>query len=781
MGEKRRSMADPALAHKGGLGLRPCTAAGASIVLSFLLGQFSLAQPLLPQDLEHIVSMNTQSLQRLQTAVGTLDSSVWWKVGNRGTLSYTVRCSFSIDGKKIREEKACIRDDSIPRRIVTSEPNEVAIRWVQAPSESLEMQVILPEACFGWAVESGRVGILPGNPDGPYGGDVRSQFFSQMPPGGKGRLGDIVSSLAKDGRLPTITDDLWDGVECKRLEWGFGPADPGTLRRIWVAPSKGYMVVADQMLIKGQPSQEYSAKLREYQDGVFWFEQAEEKHWDQNGLYERTSTQITSLRVNVSVDPAVFTMKGLGIPIGFMIDDDLLHKRYRYGDVIDLPDGYPKAIWGGSGQTSWVSDSTDAVRPGMTKGVVLDPNGRPAANVVVFACYWIMGRSGESQTSQDGTFAVDLKCQDKDVPCCAVVARDARRNLVATVGREDLMATGKIQLSTGVRVAGKVQGPDGRGIRGARLSPVLHISMTDGRAVGWPVEDAVEVQEDGSFVISAVIAGPEYCVQAEADGYGRGEAAVKTEEEKPRVDLPPIILAKADQSVEGTVFGQDARPIAGVRVSVSGPSKQPFSETTTDQNGGFSLYGLVRGEVQVWAYMSQTPRLAGSAEAQTGDRDVRIVVSEVDEQGRPVKPALPTPQSLLARPMPSLAELSSSLVQLQADPRPLLVCFVDLDQRPSRRCLSDLAERSATLAAKGIAVAAVRVSKADPGQLNEWLKTNKIDFPIHVMEGDIEVKKAQWGVKAVPWLILADKKHVVNAEGFDVASLDERIESLGGE
>jgi hypothetical protein len=109
------------------------------------------------------------------------------------------------------------------------------------------------------------------------------------------------------------------------------------------------------------------------------------------------------------------------------------------------------------------------------------------------------------------------------------------------------------------------------------------------------------------------------------------------------------------------------------------------------------------------------------------------------------------------------------------------VCFVDMDQRPSRRCLSDLAERSATLAAKGLAVAVVQVSKADRGPLDEWLKANKIAFVIQAMEGEVEAKKVAWGVKALPWLILTDKQHVVRAEGFDVASLNERIESLGGE
>jgi hypothetical protein len=402
--------------------------------------------------------------------------------------------------------------------------------------------------------------------------------------------------------------------------------------------------------------------------------------------------------------------------------------------------------------------------------------------VVVFAaCKWRM--SVDTLTLQDGTFRLDFECPDGESQSCEVVARDTLRNLVAAVSLDDVRATGKIQLSPGVRLTGKVQGPDGRGIRNARVFPTLYVSTTEGVTVGWPGRDTVAIQDDGSFAISAVLCGPRYSVVAEAEGYGRGSAEVETPEEKPQVDLPPISLAVADQSVAGRVVRPDSRPAAGLSVSVSG-SSQPCLETTTDQDGRFSLQGLVRGEVRLQAYTSyasQKPRLSGIEKAQAGDRDVRIVVSEVDEQGRPVKPAMATPQSLLGRPTPSLAGLSSGLSPLQDGSNPMLVCFVDLEQRPSRRCLSDLAARSETLAAKGIAVAVVQVSKADRGPLDEWLKANKIDFPIHVMEGDIEVKKAQWGVKALPWLILTDKQHVVRAEGFDVASINERLESLGGE
>jgi hypothetical protein len=34
-----------------------------------------------------------------------------------------------------------------------------------------------------------------------------------------------------------------------------------------------------------------------------------------------------------------------------------------------------------------------------------------------------------------------------------------------------------------------------------------------------------------------------------------------------------------------------------------------------------------------------------------------------------------------------------------------------------------------------------------------------------------------WGVRSLPWLFLTDKEHVVIAEGFVVAELDEKLNS----
>jgi hypothetical protein len=47
-----------------------------------------------------------------------------------------------------------------------------------------------------------------------------------------------------------------------------------------------------------------------------------------------------------------------------------------------------------------------------------------------------------------------------------------------------------------------------------------------------------------------------------------------------------------------------------------------------------------------------------------------------------------------------------------------------------------------------------------------------------MIEGDEEKTRFNWGVRSLPWLIMTDKKHIVQAEGFGINELDEKITTL---
>ena len=96
----------------------------------------------------------------------------------------------------------------------------------------------------------------------------------------------------------------------------------------------------------------------------------------------------------------------------------------------------------------------------------------------------------------------------------------------------------------------------------------------------------------------------------------------------------------------------------------------------------------------------------------------------------------------------------------------LLVCFFDIEQRPSRNSLLELSKRVDDLARQGISVIAVHASKIEKNTLDAWLKENNITIPVGIVEGDSEQIRFNWAVQSLPWLILTDTEHIVTDEGL---------------
>lgn len=135
----------------------------------------------------------------------------------------------------------------------------------------------------------------------------------------------------------------------------------------------------------------------------------------------------------------------------------------------------------------------------------------------------------------------------------------------------------------------------------------------------------------------------------------------------------------------------------------------------------------------------------------------------------------PDPPDLVGKEFPKYADLNTSLSDEQAKDKKILVCFWDIEQRPSRNCLLQLSTKAQELTAKDVVVFAVQASKIDEGTLSEWAKKNNIPFPVSMVQADEGKNRYTWGVKSLPWLILTDKKRVVAAEGFAVDELGEKI------
>lgn len=54
----------------------------------------------------------------------------------------------------------------------------------------------------------------------------------------------------------------------------------------------------------------------------------------------------------------------------------------------------------------------------------------------------------------------------------------------------------------------------------------------------------------------------------------------------------------------------------------------------------------------------------------------------------------------------------------------------------------------------------------------------QIPFAVNMLKDQPDKTKFTWSVKALPWLVLADQKHIVQVEGFGIDELDERLPTM---
>jgi len=149
--------------------------------------------------------------------------------------------------------------------------------------------------------------------------------------------------------------------------------------------------------------------------------------------------------------------------------------------------------------------------------------------------------------------------------------------------------------------------------------------------------------------------------------------------------------------------------------------------------------------------------------------DVELVLQPVLSEVRP----------LIGRPLPKFDGIKIDLAGHQTKGKMILVCYFDMEQRPSRYCIRELAKRAEELKERGVYVVAVQASKVDENTLNKWVLEYTIPFPVGMVEGDINETRYSWSVQSLPWLILTDRNHVVTAEGFTLNELNDKIKGAG--
>jgi hypothetical protein len=409
-------------------------------------------------------------------------------------------------------------------------------------------------------------------------------------------------------------------------------------------------------------------------------------------------------------------------------------------------------------------------------GVARDQNGKPVAGVEVRRLHG----PGPVSTDPRGEFELvwDPERNRPLVDTYYIIARHEQGNVSVVVEVpefEQETKTVNLNLLPGVIFSGKVVDPTGREIELARAGILLH-TPTQGSGLYNTITDS-----EGKFEFRGIPVDHKYSFVAQASGYGTTwvhNIYVGHDFARKDFKLEPITLAIADQSVSGVVVDANDKPISGAFLWTDGRG-QPNYNVRTDAEGKFTINEVCTGDLRIFATVRGETQLRGYAGTQGGATNVRIVVTEKPSPDR--QRFVPkSPPSLVGRALPELKDIKIELSPVDAHDKMILVCFWDMDQRPSRHCVTQLAKQAEQLKEKGVTVVAVQASKIDQDKLDKWVKDFKIPFPIGMVQGDQEKVRFSWGIKSLPWLILTDTKHVIQAEGFGVNELDDKLKQNNG-
>ncbi len=110
----------------------------------------------------------------------------------------------------------------------------------------------------------------------------------------------------------------------------------------------------------------------------------------------------------------------------------------------------------------------------------------------------------------------------------------------------------------------------------------------------------------------------------------------------------------------------------------------------------------------------------------------------------------------------------------------MLIAFVDVEQRPSRSVLKELAASERSSLAESVEVIPIHVGQATPEKLNEWRKTLSLPWRIGIVTGDWDAIRWTWGAKSLPWLILTDKAHWCRPRDSGSTNSDNLLERSHG-
>ncbi len=427
-------------------------------------------------------------------------------------------------------------------------------------------------------------------------------------------------------------------------------------------------------------------------------------------------------------------------------------------------------------------------------GTVCSPDGKPVSGAEVILCTATQRayiRDGRNVQKEQGIY-VETGPEGRFVfptPTDPYLLAVLHEKGYAQVSPEELSASSKVTLQPWGRVEGKV-------LLGSRPggNETVRILLDRPAETGTPkiYHDCGGVtDQDGHFVLERV-----------PPGRGKVCREIRISERSGRfTDYMPIEI-KAGETTSVTIGGK-GRPVIG---------KVVFPEEVKDRLDWQNLDYYIRsqsaeGSSQSWAFKLASDGTFRAENIPAGEHCFYLTAYGVPADSRAFRgerigtlthpftiPEMPngrseepldlgvlelltvgeagTASSLVSRAVPDLQGLNLGITPEESAGKRLLVCFFDMNQRPSRNTVLQLAKQAGRLKEKEMVVLIVQASETDETGLKKWVRENAIPFPVGRIQGDENKVRSAWGVQSLPWLILTDAARLVRAEGFSLDELD---------
>ena len=241
------------------------------------------------------------------------------------------------------------------------------------------------------------------------------------------------------------------------------------------------------------------------------------------------------------------------------------------------------------------------VDPGVKlTGTVRDPDGAPAAGVVVSLNGNYYANAHEVRTDANGRYELTLQrfamqegfmFRMAGVQTYSLLARSEDRNLVAVRSINENTTNQDLTLQPGVTLSAKLKDEAGRPVTNAT-------GMAYSQLGNYNYPKSARPDSQGQIEFAGMPQAGTYYLAVSAKGYGSMNEQMQSQPTN-RLEFPTIVMPRANQKLGGTILDADGKPVPGVIVqAVAFTNRFQPSADTPDAWDVKPVFGRSQGQTQ---------------------------------------------------------------------------------------------------------------------------------------------------------------------------------------